>query len=73
MVIHEEEGKKTYNRIDLTKADILNLSDYYLSQNDVIFVEPNKTAINSSAVGPNTALYLSGLTVILSLILVLKN
>lgn len=73
LVIHEEEGKKTYNRIDLTKADLLNLSDYYLSQNDVIFVEPNKTVINSSAVGPNTALYLSGLTVILSLILVLKN
>jgi polysaccharide export outer membrane protein len=73
LVIHEEDGKKTYQRIDLTKVDILSLKNYYLSQNDVIYVEPNKTAINSSAVGPNTALYLSGLTVILSLILVLKN
>ncbi|MBL0012854.1 MAG: polysaccharide biosynthesis/export family protein [Flavobacterium sp.] len=73
LLIHEEEGKKTYTRIDLTKVDILNLENYYLAQNDIIYVEPNKTAINSSAVGPNTALYLSGLTVILSLILVLKN
>jgi len=73
LVIHEEEGKKTYNRIDLTKVDILNLKNYYLSQNDIIYVEPNKTAINSSVIGPNTALYLSGLTVLLSLILVLKK
>ena len=73
LVIHEEEGKKTYNRIDLTKVDILNLEHYYLSQNDVIYVEPNKTAVNSSSVGPNTGLYLSGLTVLLSLILVLKS
>ncbi len=73
LVIHEEEGKKTYNRVDLTKVDILNLEHYYLSQNDVIYVEPNKTAVNSSSVGPNTGLYLSGLTVLLSLILVLKS
>ena len=72
-MIHEEEGKKTYNRVDLTKVDILNLEHYYLSQNDVIYVEPNKTAVNSSSVGPNTGLYLSGLTVLLSLILVLKS
>jgi polysaccharide export outer membrane protein len=73
LVIHEEEGKKTYNRVDLTKVDILNLEHYYLSQNDVIYVEPNKTAVNSSSVGPNTGLYLSGLTVLFSLILVLKS
>jgi polysaccharide export outer membrane protein len=73
LVIHEEEGKKTYNRVDLTKVDILNLEHYYLSQNDVIYVEPNKTAINSSSVGPNTTLYVTGLTVLLSLILVLKS
>lgn len=73
LVIHEEDGKKTYTRVDLTKADVLGLDNYYLSQNDIIYVEPNKTAINSSSVGPNTTLYLSGLTVILSLILVLKN
>lgn len=73
LVIHDEEGKKTYNRIDLTKVDLLNLEHYYLSQNDVIYVEPNKTAINSSSVGPNTTLYVTGLTVLLSLILVLKS
>jgi polysaccharide export outer membrane protein len=73
LVIHEEEGKKTYTRIDLTKTDILSLENYYLSQNDIIYVEPNKTWINSSVVGPNIAMFLSGLTVVLSFILILKN
>ncbi len=72
LVIHEKEGIKTYTRVDLTKIDILNLSNYYLSQNDIIFVEPNKTKINTSAIGPNANLYISGLTVLVSLILLLK-
>lgn len=72
LVIHEEEGKKTYNRVDLTKKDILGLENYYLSQNDIIYVEPNKTAINSSGVGPNTTLYVSGLTALFTLILILR-
>jgi polysaccharide export outer membrane protein len=27
---------------------------YYLAQNDVVYVEPNKSKINGSAVGTNT-------------------
>ena len=73
LVIHEEEGKKTYKRIDLTKVDVLNMENYYLSQNDIIYVEPNKTSINSSAVGPNTGLYVSGVAILLSFILVIRN
>jgi polysaccharide export outer membrane protein len=73
LLIHEEDGKKTYSRIDLTQTDILNSPDYYLSQNDVIIVEPNKTRINSSILGSNATIILSGMTVLLSLIFVLKK
>ncbi len=73
LVIHEEDGKKTYQRFDMTKSDMLDLKNYYLSQNDVVFVEQNKTRVNNSAVGQNTTVMLSGLTVILSLILILKS
>lgn len=73
LVIHEEDGKKTYQRFDMTKSDMLDLKNYYLSQNDVVFVEQNKTRINNSIVGQNTTVMLSGLTVILSLILILKS
>lgn len=73
LVIHEEDGKKTYRRFDLTNSELLDQQKYYLSQNDVVFVEPNRTRVNASAVGQNTTALLSGLTVILSLILVLKR
>lgn len=53
LVVRESEGKKTYNRVDLTSEDLFNSPVYYLTQNDVIYVEPNNAVIKSSAVGPN--------------------
>src|SRR5690606_36224061 len=53
LIIRENEGKKTYNFVDMTKADFINSPFYYLTQNDLVYIEPNKTKINSSAVGPN--------------------
>lgn len=66
LLIRETEGgKKEYIRIDLTKKDILSSPFYYLQQNDVIYVEPNKTKINtviSSAASTNAAIYLSSIS-----------
>lgn len=59
LVIREENGKKMYNRINLTSEEIFNSPFYYLSQNDVIYVEPNNSRVKSSAVGPNVNATLS--------------
>ncbi len=59
------DGKKEYVRIDLTKTDILSSPFYYLQQNDIIYIEPNKTRINnviSSSASTNAAIYLSTLS-----------
>ena len=42
LIIREIDGVKTYNRVDITKADFMNSPFYYLAQNDVVYVEPNK-------------------------------
>lgn len=68
LVIREKNGTKTMERVDLTKSDFLNSTAYYLSQNDVVYVEPNKTKINSSAVGPNLTLAISALSLIVTII-----
>lgn len=73
LVIHEADGKKTYTRVDITNAEVLNSPAYYLSQNDVVVVEPNRTKINSSVIGPNTTVILGGLTVLISVLVLLKN
>lgn len=71
LIIHEEEGKKTYNRVDITQADFLKSQYYYLSQNDVIFVEPNKTKVNSSVIGPNTSVILTVVSILISVSVIL--
>jgi polysaccharide export outer membrane protein len=67
LVIRETNGVKSYNRVDITKSDFINSPFYYLAQNDVVYVEPNKTRINSSAVGPNTSVIISAISILVSL------
>lgn len=68
LLIREENGVKSTYRIDLTKSDFINSPYYYLAQNDVVYVEPNKTKINSSAVGPNIAIGISALSLVVTII-----
>ena len=71
LIIREAEGKKTYNRVDITKSDFLNSPFYYLAQNDIVVVEPNKTRVNTSVVGPNVTATISAISVLVTLIVVL--
>ncbi len=68
LLIRENEGVKTFNRIDITKSNFINSPYYYLAQNDVIYVEPNKTKIKDRGVGANTGVILSAVSVLLSVI-----
>lgn len=45
MIIREENGVRTYARLDLTSRDVFNSPYYYLHKNDVIYVEPVKTRL----------------------------
>ncbi len=71
LIIREKEGKITSNRVDITTPDFINSEFYYLTPNDIVYVEPNKTRINSSAVGPNISVMLSALSVLTSVISVI--
>lgn len=48
MVIRDFNGSKTYTRVDLRNKELFNSPVYYLTQNDVVYVEPNKSAISSA-------------------------
>jgi polysaccharide export outer membrane protein len=58
LIIRDIQGLKTFNRVDITKADFVNSPFYYLDQNDVVYVEPRKSKINSTAL-PTISLYAS--------------
>lgn len=45
MLIREDNGRKIIARLDLNKSDLFQSPYFYLKQNDVIYVEPNKSKI----------------------------
>jgi polysaccharide export outer membrane protein len=42
LVIRDKDGKKEFGRIDMTDPAIFTSPYFYLRQNDVVYVEPNK-------------------------------
>ncbi|NQZ45268.1 MAG: polysaccharide export protein [Flavobacteriaceae bacterium] len=59
MVIRDFDGTKVYTKVDLTNKDILSSPVYYLTQNDVVYVEPNQSAIRTSSLDNTTNIYIS--------------
>ena len=66
-MIQDYDGKKTYTRVNLKSNDLMDSSVYYLSQNDVVYVEPNKTRAKNSAIGAQTGVVLSSLGLLISM------
>ncbi|WP_447770441.1 polysaccharide biosynthesis/export family protein [Sphingobacterium faecium] len=73
MLIREIDGNKTIHRLDLTQQNTINSPYYYLAQNDVIYVEPNKAQINNSKLGNNTNIIISIAGLLITVISVLTR
>ncbi|HEX8563118.1 MAG TPA: polysaccharide biosynthesis/export family protein [Flavobacterium sp.] len=68
MVLREEGGTRTLNTIDITSTEFINSPYYYLAHNDVVYVKPNKTKINSSIIGPNLTVGISAISLLITII-----
>jgi len=66
LVIRQENEKKVYEYLDLRDPAILNSPYYTLQQNDVLYVEPKSNYINS-AYTRNSQVYISVLSALISL------
>ena len=55
-VIRENNGKRTILFHDLRSADIFNSPCYYLQQNDIVYVEPNKEKSGQSSINQNNSI-----------------
>lgn len=73
LLIRDFQGTKTYNRVDITKADFVNSPFYYLDQNDLIYVEPKKSRIDATAIGPNVTTLISIASFIITTALILTR
>lgn len=74
LVIRDFNGTKVSTRIDLTSKEALNSPVYYLTQNDVVYVQPNKSAITSSSLDNRATILVSiGSVLITSAALILTR
>lgn len=48
LIIREQNGKRTMQTVDLTRGDFLNSPNYYLRQNDVVYVSPSTRQLKST-------------------------
>ena len=65
----EESGKDITYNLDLSDASIVNSPYYYLQQNDILYVEPDKNKqIAANTTNPNRGLFLQLMGVVLGLV-----
>ena len=48
LIVRDVDGQKEYARLNLNSSKIFNSPFYYLRQNDVIYVEPNKARVSAN-------------------------
>ena len=58
-VTRETDGVRTIEYLDLTSTDIFNSPVFYLQQNDVVYVKPNKYKAQTGEISQNRSFYLS--------------
>jgi polysaccharide export outer membrane protein len=66
LVIRDFNGTKVYTRVDLTSKNMTNSPVYYLTQNDVVYVEPNSAGIKETSVGPSTTITITILSTLIT-------
>ena len=55
LIIREENGVKKYVRLNLNDVKVLESPYFYLQQNDVVYVEPNKIRKANSKFNQNNS------------------
>ena len=73
LIREDATGKKQIVTLNLNDANIISSPYYYLQQNDIVYVEPNKVKARNSTVGTTTTLWFSATSILISLTSLLYN
>ena len=68
LVMREENGKVVKAYLNLTDNSIVDSDYYYLKQNDVLYVELNNSQRQAGSLNPNSGLFISVASVLISLV-----
>ncbi|MDO6759427.1 polysaccharide biosynthesis/export family protein [Tamlana sp. 2_MG-2023] len=73
LVIRDFNGSKTYTRIDITNKELFNSPVYFLTQNDVVYVQPNTKGISAGSGDARIGLVASLLGLAITIGLLIQN
>ncbi|WP_299782678.1 polysaccharide biosynthesis/export family protein [uncultured Formosa sp.] len=72
-LIREVDGENRYYKFDLTSINVMNSPHFFLTQNDVIYVEPNKAKIRSSTYNQNNVVLISAIATLATITAIILN
>lgn len=73
LIREDANGKKSIHELNLNDANLINSPYYYLQQNDVIYVTPNKTKSKNSDIGSSTSYWVSSISILVSIASLVTN
>ena len=73
LVREDATGKREIITLNLNDASLILSPYYYLRQNDIIYVSPNKTKARNSDIGSSTTILVSITSVLVSVASLLVN
>ena len=73
LIRENAKGRKEIHTVVLNDANLINSPYYYLQQNDIIYVEPNKVKARNFTVGQTTTLWFSATSILISMASLLYN
>ena len=73
LIREDAKGQKQVHILNLTDANLLTSPYYYLQQNDIVYVEPNKVKAKNSTIGQSTTLWISATSILISMASLLYN
>ncbi len=73
LIREKANGKQEIIPLDLNKVETILSPYYYLQQNDIIYVTPNKAKARNSDIGTSTSLWFSATSILVSIASLLFN
>ena len=73
LIREDAQGEKSFHRLNLYDANIISSPYYYLQQNDIVYVEPNKVKAKNSQIGQSTTLWMSAIGIVTSVASLVVN
>ena len=67
LIREDATGKREIISLNLNNAEIVTCPYYYLQQNDILYVSPNKTKAKNSDIGQSTSLWFSATSILVSI------